>query len=387
MKIETQAEILKLSRLLENDESELSFLIDQSPERMRRMRAALSGFYYERHQDSYHRLASLSKLLPLGASAKLATTLLGTVLSAGIASELPPERAIKLARKLPDEFLARLCLHLEPGHSLSLLQVMPEDVVSDVARELLAMKEYITLARFVGVIPQASLEVVTATLTDGEAMVKIGLYLEDKSKLNTVLGLLSDDQQRATLLAATEHELWPAVLSLNAHLNHGLRAKMGNMVAEQGEDVLTHIIHIASEQVLWPGLLQAVNAMDNAHQQMIVNLPALREPAVMNSLVSSVLDEGNWDELLAMLPLLDPEHLHVAVDALVSTDGAALADALAKAADSDLLGLMGHLPDSEIARVATAISHHARDAYQAFVERNPQAQELALLNKVLEKSR
>lgn len=306
MNIETQAEILKLSRLLENDEQELAFLMDQSPEALRGFRGALSGFYYERHQDSYHRLASLSKLLPTGASAKLATTLLGTVLSAGIASELAPERAIKLARKLPDDFLARLCLHLEPGHSKALLMEMPVDVVSAVARELLAMEEYITLARFVGVIPLAGLEAVVATLTNGEAMVKIGLYLEDKSKLNTVLGLLSDDQQRATLIAATEHELWPAVLSLNAHLNHELRAKMGNMVADQGEAVLTNIIYIASEQVLWPGLLQAVNAMDNHHQQMIVNLPALREEPVMNSLVSSVLEEGNWSELLTMLPLLDP---------------------------------------------------------------------------------
>ena len=182
MHIETQAELLKLSRLLETEENDLAFLDGQDLGALASFRSAVSGFFYEQHQDSYQRLAGISKLVPTGASAKLATTVLGSVLAAGIASELPAERAIKLADKLPEEFLAKLCIHLEPKYSRDLLAAMPDKIVASVAKTLLAMGEHITLARFVAVIQPSALKAVTSTIDDGEAMVKIALYLEDKSK-------------------------------------------------------------------------------------------------------------------------------------------------------------------------------------------------------------
>ncbi|MCG8392763.1 MAG: hypothetical protein MI745_06740 [Pseudomonadales bacterium] len=383
MHIETQAELLKLSRLLEAEESDLAFLDGQNLDQLAAFRSAVSGFFYEQHQDSYQRLAGISKLVPTGASAKLATTVLGSVLAAGIASELPAERAIKLADKLPDDFLAKLCIHLEPSHSRDLLAAMPDQVVARVAKTLLAMGEHITLARFVAVIQPSALKAVTATVADGEAMVKIALYLEDKTKLDTLLGLLSEDQQRATLKAATDRELWPAVLSLNGHLNTELRGRMGNLVAEQGEAVLSHIIEVASEQRLWTNLLQAVNAMDNQHQQMVVNLAKLREADIMDSLIGTVAEENSWDELLTLLPLLDQAHLSPAVDVLTERRPDSLDQALSQAHDSHLLGLFGHLPDDELPRVARVVKDKAAASWQAFVERNGDAHEIAALKAQL----
>ncbi|MED5387969.1 MAG: hypothetical protein VX793_03890 [Pseudomonadota bacterium] len=379
MHIETQAELLKLSRLLETDETALAFLDGQDLTAIANFRSAVSGFFYEQHQDSYQRLAGISKLVPTGASAKLATTVLGSVLAAGIASELPAERAIKLADKLPEEFLAKLCIHLEPTYSRDLLAAMPDKIVASVAKTLLAMNEHITLARFVAVIQPSALQAVTTTIDDGEAMVKIALYLEDKTKLDTLLALLSEDQQRATLKAATDHELWPAVLSLNGHLNTELRGQMGNLVAEQGEAVLSHIIDVASEQRLWTNLLQAVNAMDNQHQQMVVNLAKLQEADIMESLISTVAAENSWDELLTLLPLLDQNHLTPAVDVLTERKPEVLNQALAEAHDSHLLGLFGHLPESELPRVANALKNQAADSWQAFAARNGDAHEIEAL--------
>jgi len=379
MHIETRAELLKLSRLLESDEGSLDFLDGQNLDQLAQFRNTVSSFFYAQHQDSYQRLAGISKLVPTGASAKLATTVLGSVLAAGIASELPAERAIKLSDKLPDDFLAKLCIHLEPSQSRDLLAAMPDKIVARVAQTLLAMGEHITLARFVAVIKPSALQAITATVNDGEAMVKIALYLEDKSKLDTVLALLSEAQQRATLKAATDHELWPAVLSLNGHLNTELRGQMGNLVAEQGEAVISHIIEVASEQRLWTNLLQAVNAMDNQHQQMVVNVPKLREAPVMESLISTVASENSWDELLALLPLLDQEHLTPAVDVLTQSQPEALGQALSQAHDSKLLGLFGHLPDAELPRVAKVLKSHAAENWQAFAARNGDAHEIEAL--------
>lgn len=383
MRIETQAELLKLSRLLECEESELAFLDGQDLTALATFRNETSSFFYEQHQDSYQRLAGISKLIPTGASAKLGTTVLGSVLSAGIASELPTDKAIKLAEKLPDDFLAKLCIHLEPSYSKALLAAMPESIVSSVAQTLITMQDYTTLARLAGTIKPGALAAVTANVEDGEAMVKIALYLEDKSKLDTLLGLLNEEQKRATLKAATDHELWPAVLSLNGHLSLALRASMGNLLAEQGEAALNHVIQVASEQKLWTNLLQAVNAMDNQHQQLVVNLPTLREPAVMESLITTAAEENSWDELLALLPLLDQAHLSPAVDVLSEQHPHTLAHALGNAHDTGLLGFIGHLPAEQLPRVAKAIKAQAADSWAAFVARNGDAHEIEALQKVM----
>lgn len=383
MHIETQAELLKLGRLLETEENSLDFLDGQDLGQLATFRNTVSAFFYAQHQDSYQRLAGISKLVPTGASAKLATSVLGSVLAAGIASELPADRAIKLADKLPDDFLAKLCIHLEPSQSRDLLAAMPDKIVARVAQTLLAMGEHITLARFVAVIKPTALAAITATVNSGEAMVKIALYLEDKSKLNTLLELLSVDQQRATVKAATEHELWPAVLSLNGHVNTSLRGQLGNMVADQGESVLSHLIEVASEQRLWTNLLQAVNAMDNAHQQNIVNLEALRQPPVVESLISTVAEENSWDELLDLLPLMDQAHLSPALDVLTGSQAASLAQALENAHDSKLLGLFGHLPDSAISAMAEAIKGNAASQWQAFAGRNGDAHEIEALKAAI----
>ncbi|MCK0154278.1 hypothetical protein MWU49_11240 [Alcanivorax sp. S6407] len=383
MHIETQAELLKLSRLLESEENTLDFLDGQDLGQVAAFRNTVSAFFYAQHQDSYQRLAGISKLVPTGASAKLATSVLGSVLAAGIASELPADRAIKLADKLPDDFLAKLCIHLEPSQSRDLLAAMPDKIVARVAQTLLAMDEHITLARFVAVIKPSALAAITATVDSGEAMVKIALYLEDKSKLNTLLELLSEDQQRATVKAATEHELWPAVLSLNGHVNTDLRGQLGNMVADQGEAVLSHLIEVASEQRLWTNLLQAVNAMDNAHQQNIVNLETLRQATVVESLISTVAEEGSWDELLDLLPLMDQAHLTPALEVLTGAQAASLAQALEKAHDSKLLGLFGHLPDSAVAGMAEAIKTNAASQWQAFAGRNGDAHEIEALKAAI----
>lgn len=383
MHIETQAELLKLSRLLECEESQMAILADQNRDTLRDFRNALSGFFYEQHQESYQRLAGISKLVPAGVSAKLATSVLGSVLAAGIASELPAQRAIKLANKLPNDFLARLCIHLEPGHSRDLLAAMPDDIVANVAKTLLDMEEHITLARFVAVIQPSALEAITAAMDDGQAMVKIALYLEDKSKLNTLLTLLNESQRRETVKAATEQELWPAVLSLNAHLSASLRGNMGDLVAEQGDDVLSHLIQVASEQRLWTDLLQAVNAMSNDHQHQVANLERLREPQIMASLIACVEEENQWDALLPLLPLLDQSHLVPVIDVLTEQRPQSLGKALDNAHDINLLALFGHLSRDQAPRVAKAIQEQAAESWQALVQRNNDAHELSALDALM----
>src|SRR5690625_97290 len=200
------AEQTKLERLLQVEEGSLGFIAEQEVAATRLFRQQLSEFYYQRHQDAFHRLAGLSKLLPISASAKLAMNLLGPVLAAGIACELPKDRAAKLAGRLPTDFLAKLSLYLEPSRAGAIIAAVDEDHIVEVARHLIAQQEFITLASFVTVISESTLRrIIQQVGNDGLSLLKVGFYVEEKTALNNVVTLLSEQQRRALFLAADEH--------------------------------------------------------------------------------------------------------------------------------------------------------------------------------------
>ena len=68
------------------------------------------------------------------------------------ALSLTPERAVDIARRLHTPFLADVCLELDPRHVRELIAAMPVKRIVEVAHELAARREYITMARFVDVL-------------------------------------------------------------------------------------------------------------------------------------------------------------------------------------------------------------------------------------------
>ena len=181
MHIETRAELLKLSRLLESDEGSLDFLDGQNLDQLARVPQHVSGFFYAQHQDSHQRLAGISKLVPTGASAKLATTVLGSVLAAGIASE--PLRNAPSSFPTNCPMTSRQALH-SPG-----ALPVPRSACRHARQDRGAGRADPAghggthhPGPLRGSIKPSALQAITATVNDGEAMVKIALYLEDKSK-------------------------------------------------------------------------------------------------------------------------------------------------------------------------------------------------------------
>lgn len=296
--MDSLAEQVKLERLLEVPEGSLAFIADQDAAATRAFREQLADFFYRRHEDAYRRLAGLSKLLPLSASAKLATSLLGPVLAAGIACELPPDRAAKLADKLPTAFLAKLALHLEPQRAMPIIAAISEDHIVAVAKELSNLQEFVTLARFVSSISTKALRrVIDNADEDGVSLLRTGMYVEDKSIIDSLFRLLSEHQKNQLLSAAGSHGLWPETLSMLAWLKPDMQILMANRAGELEEDVRDALIRDVDRCGDWKPLFVALAAMNDDNLKRAAALPALHDQALLKRLLAAARELGMEKEL------------------------------------------------------------------------------------------
>lgn len=306
--MDSVAEQVKLERLLDTSANALAFIAAQPSADTRAFREQLTEFFYRRHQDAFNRLAGLSKLLPLGASAKLATSLLGPVLSAGIACELPPERAAKLADKLPTDFLAKLSLYLDPRRAGAIISAVSENHIVAVADKLSEQQEFVTLARFVAVISKTALKrIIDNAGSDGYGLLKTGMFIEDKSTIDSLLRQLTDAQKDSLLGAATEHGLWPEMLSLITFLKPDMQIHMANLAGEQPADVCEKLLRAVHEQGTWQPLFVALSVMNDANLEHTAALPALHDKALLCDLIAKARALGMEKQLSPLFGYLNDE--------------------------------------------------------------------------------
>ena len=362
------AERIKLERLLNVSDGELGFLSSLHSSQLRALREDLSERLYQRHQDNYARLARLSKVLPAGASAKLAETVLGAVLGAGVAGEMDPERAAKLVGKLSPAFLARLSIHLEPHRAAAIIRVVPEDVVVAIARELIARDEFITLARFVTAIEPAVLNRVMGAIEDDEALLRIGIFVEQRESLNDLLEHLSDARRQSVLKAATDAGMWPQTLVLMTHLSDRMKGIMGDAAVAMGHAQMAQVIEVTREHNLWEPLVMTVANMREENRRAVLAQPALQDAATVTRMLREMDAEHLWT-LLARVWLDAPaETLACAFSVILEHDDW-LADLLreshAAGRGEQLRAVISRLPEALRQQVEQAGGRVSADDYNA----------------------
>lgn len=208
-------ELTKLAHDLGRPVPDLEFLAAHPAEELAELRTVVSTALLSRHAGQAKLLAALSRKIPAGLSAKLASRALGPVVSARVAAALAPEEAAQMASHFDPDFLTALARHLDPSRIAGIVAALPAPLVVQLGRRLLADQEYVTLARFVTVVP---VEVALGVVADaaGEDIYRVGLYVEDRTALDDVVRGLSD-AQRAEILAAADadgaRELLPPALS------------------------------------------------------------------------------------------------------------------------------------------------------------------------------
>ena len=361
---DVDAERIKLERVLNIESGGLDFLTSAHSSQVRAFREDISNAMYQRHQSNYARLASLSRVIPTGASAKLAETVLGSVLGAGVAGEMDPERAIKLSSKLSPKFLAKLCIHLEPHRAARIVSKIPPVTIVEVAQELVRQEEYITLARFVTSISDNVLRDILSSIGSADALLRVGIFVEQRESLNTLLEFLSDQRRREILQAASDSDMLPQTLVLLTHLTDKMKGEMGDVLVSLGENRMQSVIDISRDHNLWEPLILAVANMQPQNRHKSLSLPALQDVNTVASLLKEIDAEQLWP-LLAHLWLDAPEAtLTCALNAMLDhSDWQINMLREMRAADrgAELKVLMSRVPDDLAKAFIESAKSHAAD--------------------------
>jgi len=297
------AETIKLARLLAVEPEALAFLADLDHQTLRALRERLSDTLFEDTRPMLQRAAKASRLLPLALIAKVGERVFGPVLCARMASLMDPARAIAVAQRMPDAFLADVSALLDPGRAEAVITGIPADRVVAAARVLAARGDHVTLARFVGFLPDATIRAVIEAIPDDEALLRTAFFLESKDTLDRLVGLVPLPRLRRVVarVAAAGEELWAEALALITHVGESWRRTLGDLAAEQDERALAELIHATSRLNLWPSVLPVIAAMSEGSQRRLMAIPEVRTDATVRAIVLATDAASAWERLLPMV--------------------------------------------------------------------------------------
>jgi hypothetical protein len=118
-------------------------------------------------------------------------------LCAHVAGTVDTGKAIDVIRRLPPEFVADATIEIDPRRVVDLIAAAPEDSVVAVARILGQRGEYVTVGRFLVLLPDHAMVSAIGALSD-EAVLHTGFVLEHKERLDHAVALLPADRFYAT---------------------------------------------------------------------------------------------------------------------------------------------------------------------------------------------
>lgn len=289
-----EAELEKLARLLQADRAALDFLGDQSVERLRRIREGLTDALFEEFRPTFAGFAKMASILPLGISARISRSVLGPVLSGRIAGEMPAERAVAMAERLSDEFLADVCVQMEPKRAQPIIRSFPVERSVAITRLLLERGEYIVMGQFVDVLPRATLLAAADVIASPLALLRIAFFVESREQLACVIAHLSRARRAEVIHAAAEHALWPEVIDTLERIDEHTRDELAAQALTEHDAVLDSLIRAAAEHDLWPQLLAIGATIDDDIQSRFAAQPAFCEQQIICSIVDSVDTHALW---------------------------------------------------------------------------------------------
>ncbi|MGQ0622811.1 MAG: hypothetical protein ACT4QA_23385 [Panacagrimonas sp.] len=309
-RLATRAELIKLAHTLGRDEASLAFLRDVPAEDLRRFRGALDELLFSQELTLLHRAVALSHWLPNWLLVLLCRWVLGPLLTARLAGEMPARRAVQIIVHLPPDFVARAAAMVDPRRVRELMQQMPVESVVRVARSLLQQRDYLTLGRIVEFLPDEAIRAVEATIEDEGALLRIAFFTESRNRMDHLVHLMPPEKVRDAILVVQDdarRELWPLVFALLANVSYELKRELGEVAAAQGQNVLNALVHAIQEEDLWVDVLPMVVSLAPDTQRRLANMPVLSEPGVLEGFVRAASESGLWNEVLSLLRLMNEE--------------------------------------------------------------------------------
>lgn len=359
-RLETQAEVLKLARLLDVDPARLDALADVPAGELRRLREGVTDSVFDAGAASLKRVALGARLIPSPLVATIAVKSFGPLLCARAAGAIDPGKAIDVATRLPADFLSDVTVHLDPRRVADIITRVPASLVVPVATELGRRGEYVTMGRFLAYLPDANI-VAAMTALDDEALLRTAFVLEHKERLDHALGLLPPERLPGIIAGASALGLWPEALDLLEHLTDARRGPVADVVADQPHDVVASLVDAASEAHLWPDLLPVVRAMSPEHRLRLAAAPAFHTVEVLAEIVDVAARSGLWLDLVPLLRALPAEVFALVPPIVVALPDDLLATLIREAVEAaDVL--------EPFADILAALDDDAQDVLVAVIE-------------------
>jgi hypothetical protein len=277
----TRAELVKLARALGTTPDGVEFAASLDAGDIRRLREQVVGALYDEHRAAFRRVAAITRTLPTSLNVRIALRAFSPLLAARIASEMPPERAAELANRMPVDYLAESCVHLDPRRAEPLITRIDRARVVAVVSELIRRGDFITLGRMLDASTEEMLSDISTTVAD-EALLRIGLYAESGAQLTRAMQALPAQRLRAVVHSALTGapDVRSAALAMVSRVEDDeLRGRLAAYAAELDDATLTALLHTAVAEDAVTELLTAVAAMPDPARKRVLALPALRDPA------------------------------------------------------------------------------------------------------------
>ena len=343
-----QAEILKLARFLDVAPGQLDMLDPVPSDAIRRLREQATEQFFASDEAFFRRVVSASRLLPISLLTVVAEKVLGPMLSARVAGQMDVDRGVGIAERLPTDFLATLCLSLDPKHTRDLIRAMPEARIRDVARELAAREEYVTMARFVDILDTRVIAGVIEEIDDS-GLLHSAFFAENRARLEEIMAQLPEERLKRIIgTAADNAELWPDALSLMEHVGEQWRGRMGDMAAELDPSVLTSMIVAVRDNALWSVALAVFACMSEASQRRFVALEILQDHDVLADAMVAADREQLWARVLPMIGFMEAPARGRVAQAAEALDGEQMLRVAEAASTNDqwpqLLQLISAMP-------------------------------------------
>jgi hypothetical protein len=188
----TRAEVLKLSAELDIDPLSLAFLEQIDAAGVAALRRTISRARFARIEPRLRRLAATSTMLPMGATAKIARTMLGASLCGKVAGLLEVPTAVRFAGHYDPPFLAELATAIDPERTASVIAAIDPELAMAVSLELLRREEFLTLGRLVSAAPA---DLVTGLVEQAEPieLLHLAYFTDDHQRLDEIIGDRPDE--------------------------------------------------------------------------------------------------------------------------------------------------------------------------------------------------
>jgi hypothetical protein len=201
------AELLKLAHQLGVAPSRLEFLAAVPPRDLRTLRRSIGDYLFAADQHHFTKVAAVSRLVPNAIAAKVTEFALPPLLAARTAELLEPAKAADMVGRLSDRYLADVSAAMDPARAPEVIAQISPANVAKVGAELARRGEWVIMGGFVSVVSGPALRAAVGDLS-GEELLRVGFVLDDLSRMDEIVEMLSDTQLDGMLTAAVGRALW-----------------------------------------------------------------------------------------------------------------------------------------------------------------------------------